>query len=338
MRRHLLRPFVFLILSAIALNAQATIYRYDYWWPLELQKYFEQVNQTEISTPQSSVNRRGEKVYKCGNLYAPALEKGEYVVNYALGYFDDSQGIDIIYDNKNYGISPSVDIAVFHVIRRYLLAPCVVGSPQRLCGFVETGVPSMGLIRLSKKITILDREIDFVVQLSQASASESFADNQGLLRERQSQLTAQSELNYFGGFNSADAVFYNGHSRNGGGPDFKPPVLKESDRKVDYDGYYRIRREGISRVIEALRSPPHSQQIVGFFSCYAQRHFHRDLTRQNPAQKLILSSDTIDYLDTLLASMGYLEGMMRGYCGQDLADVAKQGEKIKRGFMGFQLR
>lgn len=334
----LMRSSLILFSLLIAANAQATIYGYDYWWPLELQKYFEQVNRVEITGAQSSVNRRGEKVYKCGNLYAPALEKGEYVVNYALGYFDDSQGIDIIYGNKNYGISPSVDIAVFHVIRRYLLTPCVADSPQRLCGFAETGVPSMGLVRLSKKITILDREIDFVVQLSQASASESFIDNQGPLRERQSELTAQSELNYFGGFQTADAVFYNGHSRNGGGPDFKPPVLRSSDRKVDYDGHYRIRREGINRVLEALRAPPHSQQIVGFFSCYAQRHFHRDLTRHNPAQKLILSSDTIDYLDTLLASMGYLEGMMRGYCGQDLADVAKQGEKIKRGFTGFQLR
>lgn len=303
-----------------------------------MQKYFEQVNSVRIETPQSSVNRRGEKVYKCGQLYGPALEKNEYVVHYALGYFDDSQGIDIIYDNKNYGLSPSVDIAVFHVIRRYLKAPCAPNSQQRLCGFIETGVPSMGLVRLKKKIEILDRQIDFVVQLSQASASESLTDNQTALRTRQEQLTATSESNYFEGFKTADAVFYNGHSRDGGGPDFEPPVLRSSDRKVDYDGHYRVRREGITRLLEALQTPAHSQQIMGLFSCYAQRHFYRDLTRQNPGQKMILSSDTIDYLDTLLASMGYLEGLMHGYCGQDLADVAKQGDKIKRGFMGFQLR
>ncbi|MEQ1721834.1 MAG: hypothetical protein ABL930_01570 [Pseudobdellovibrio sp.] len=323
---------IFLVLQLGAFS-QAAIYNYDYWWPKELSTYFEKVNETRITTPQISGG-----VQKCMPVYKNALSKGVLDIHYALGYFDDSQAIDILYDNKNLGLSPSLDIAVFDVIRGFLKAPCAASSPQKLCGFEEQGEPNNGLVILTKKITLLEQSVTVRVSLSYASASENFVANKTTLNERQKFLTQQSEQNYFGAIGSAaDVVIYNGHSRNGGGPDFNPPLLKD-DLHVNYDGYYQVKKPGISRVLEMIKNGKNKDQVIGFFSCYSQRWFYDSIMKANPKQKVVFSADTIDYLDSLQASLGYVEGFMQGYCGQDLADIAKQSEKIKVGFQGFQIR
>jgi hypothetical protein len=266
------------------------------------------------------------------------LSKGVLDIHYALGYFDDSQAIDIIYDNKNFGLSPSLDIAVFDVIREFLKTPCEPQNPQKLCGFAEQGDPNNGLVILTKQITLLEQLVTVRISLSHASASENFIANKTILNERQKYLTQQSEQNYFGALGSAaDVVIYNGHSRNGGGPDFNPPLLKD-DLHVNYDGYYQVKKTGINRVLEMIKNGKNKDQVIGFFSCYSQRWFFDSIMKANPKQRVIFSADTIDYLDSLQASLGYVEGFMQGYCGQDLADIAKQSEKIKVGFQGFQIR
>ena len=107
---------------------------------------------------------------------------------------------------------------------------------------------------------------------------------------------------------------------------------------IDYNGYYEIQRPGIKRVLDLIKTGTNKESVLTFFSCYSKKHFLADLLQANPEQRLILSAETIDYHDSLKASMGYLEGFMRGACGQDLADIAKQGDKIKNGFIGIQLK
>lgn len=327
----------FLVLTA-GLCANAAIYNYDYWWPKELTTYFEKVNQTQITTPQTSVGAQGQTVQKCMPVFKNSLAKGVLDIHYALGYFDDSQAIDIIYDNKNFGLSPSLDIAVFDVIRVFLKTPCNPNSPQKLCGFTEQGNAASGLVILTKPVQLLGQTVDVRITLTYASASENFVANKTSLIERQKFLTQQSEQNYFAALGgTADVVFYNGHSRNGGGPDFNPPILKD-DLHVNYDGYYQVRKPGITRVLDMVKNGRNKDQVIGFFSCYSQRWFYDSIMKANPKQRVVFSADTIDYLDSLQASMGYLEGLIQGYCGQDLADISKQGEKIKIGFQGFQIR
>ncbi|AGH94613.1 hypothetical protein [Pseudobdellovibrio exovorus] len=316
----------------LSLSTQAAIYNYDYWWPLELTRYFQQVNRkTQMSPPAST-----GVAEKCGGIYTQAIAKGEMDVRYALGYFDDTQGKEVHFDGRNYGLSPSLDIAVFHVIRGFMKRPCV-NQGQQICEFAESGNPEQGLVVLSKTIFLDQRPVNVKMTLTHASASESFTANKGTLVTRQSQLTRQSEQNFFGALGRADIVFYNGHSRNGGGPDFNPPILNRQN-KTNYTGHYEVRRDGIKRFLDLMGQSRNPDQVVGFFSCYSRRHFHRDIMRVNPNQKVILSADEIDYLDSLLASMGYLEGFMQGRCGQDLADFAKQGAKIQNGFQGYNLR
>ena len=106
---------------------------------------------------------------------------------------------------------------------------------------------------------------------------------------------------------------------------------------MNYKGYYQVKRPGIIKTMNALSQNPNKGVIVGLFSCYSRMHFYNTFTQANPRQRLILSADTIDYFDTLKGSVGYLEGILRGSCGQELADTAKQEPKLQDGFQGYNL-
>ncbi len=330
------KTIIGLFIILITTHAKADeIYAYTVWGYEAIKKYVTEISTSPAVSAAPVVDANG--VNKCAPVFKNALNNGVFDIRYALGYFDDSQGIDIQWNNTSYGISPSLDIGIYKSIRHVLTEPCADSSQLDLCGFRESGDPESGKVILEKNINLLGKTVLARISLTQASASESFEANRGALQERQKFLTAQSEENYFGGIGVADVVIYNGHSRNGGGPDFNPPRLNSS-LHVDYDGYYKVKRPGISRVLDLIKKSPNKDTVMTFFSCYSKMHFYDALLKANPKQRLVLSAETIDYFDTLKASMGYLEGLLRGTCGQELADIAKQGEKIKAGFQGFQIR
>lgn len=309
-------------------TSRTGIYNYYYWYPTYLSDYLKEVVSAIEKHPV-------EKSNSCISQYQKVLSKKEFHLVYALGYFDDSNGIEMIHNNVNWGLSPSLDIEIFHIIRESLIQPCEENQKKLTCGFTQLGNPLEGQVELNKSIIFLGEPIKFRITLTYASASANYDQNLTDLRSRQRYLSWQSEQNYFENIGIADAVFYNGHSRDGGGPDFKPPILNSS-KKVNYDGYYRVMREGIKRVLQQMKKQSYKESYLGLFSCYSQRHFYKDLTKANPKQKLILSSDTIDYLDTLLASMGYVEALMHGKCGSGLEQIAQQGERLQKGFKAFR--
>ncbi len=321
-----------LFLSTANAGVNDDIYAYKFRGHEVIRNYAELID----ASPASNLPDK-EDLNKCQPMYKNAIQNKVLDIRYALGYFDDSRGFDILWNNKNWGYSPSLDIGIFESIRSVLTERCEKKSQLNLCGFGESGNPDLGKVILQKRIQLLGEDVLVRIALTHASASESFMENTNSLKERQDFLTKQSEESYFGGIGKADVVIYNGHSRNGGGPDFNPPVL-DSRLHTDYNGYYEIQRPGIKRVLELIKAGTNKESILTFFSCYSKKHFLTDLLQANPKQRLILSAETIDYHDSLKASMGYLEGFMRGACGQDLADIAKQGDKIKNGFVGYQLK
>ncbi|MGZ3796588.1 MAG: hypothetical protein ACXVB1_09490 [Pseudobdellovibrionaceae bacterium] len=320
--------WVFLALLVVSIaNASADdgTYGYAYWAPKIISNYLQKV---EAHSPAGNLAR-------CDHLYVKALNKSILDIRYALGYFDDSNGQEKKWNGIDFGLSPSLDIEVFHALRKALLTPCR-GPSLRLCGFSQSGDPQSGKVVLRKYLNLQGQRILVNLTLTQASASPYFLQNKGALASRQHFLTQQSEENFFGGLEIADVVFYNGHSRNGGGPDFAPPVL-DSHNRVNYKGYYQVKQSGILKTMAALKRNPNPEFLLGLFSCYSRKHFYNTFMRSNPHQHLVLSADTVDYFDSLKASIGYLEGVLRGVCGQELADTAKQEKKIKVGFQGYHI-
>lgn len=331
--------FVTILLAATNAYADfAGVYGYDYWIPIWIQEYVAELvkpSALELARQADPQLQASFNPQKCSPVFEKAFAKNQLDIRYALGYFDDSNGEEQIWDGKNFGMSPSLDIDVYEALHLAITRKCE-GSLV-FCGFKVSGERVQGKTVYTKKVNILGREIVARFELTQASASGSHQKNLNELKETQALLTKQSEESFFGGLAEADIVFYNGHSRNGGGPDFNPPVL-DSHFKPNYDGYYRVKKPGITRAISQIKKNPNQGLVYGSFSCYSHMHFYNMLIKANPKIRMVLSAETIDYRDTLVASIGYLEGLLQGRCGEDLAQYAKRDQHLYDGFKGFQIK
>ncbi len=314
---------LFVFLFALNGPASAAIFDYDIYLPQTIKAY--------IRDMQSGSRAEGSP--QCEPMYRPMLKDGILDIRYAFGYFDDSQGKQLRWNGINYGISPSMDIVAFESLRQVLASRCTYRN-MRLCEFQASGDQRMGKMIFEKEMEIQGEEVLVRITMTQGSVSESYSQNIGQQANKQRFFIDQSEENYFGGLEEADVVFYNGHSRDGGGPDFRPPILNKYN-KTDYKNYYQVEKPGIRKTLEAISRNPNPGFVVGLFSCYSRSHFYKDFMRQNPEQRLILSADTIDYFDSMIASIGYMEAILRGQCGQDMANTAKKGSKIKRGYQQY---
>jgi hypothetical protein len=273
---------------------------------------------------------------KCESMYKNPIKNGVMDIHYALGYFDISEAKDIIWGRKNFGISPSADLGLYEGLQNVFMAQCPRNSDRLLCGF-QLSKNEYGRSIFEKRIWLFAKIVTVRLTLTHASASGFYQDNKTVLKDKQAYLTAQSEKNFFDAIGISDVVIYNGHSRSGGGPDFNPPILNR-ELHTDYAGYYKVKRPGINHILEVLKKRPNNGSVLGLFSCTSRSHFYNLITKSNPNQRLILSSDLVDYNDSLRASIGYLEGLLQGYCGQPLADLAKQDDIVRSGFEGFKLK
>lgn len=89
------------------------------------------------------------------------------------------------------------------------------------------------------------------------------------------------------------AIAYVGHSRDGGGPDFAPPLLDPSGH-VHYSAYPR------AAAFQSLNQKKGAQiQFLGLYSCASRQHFAQLLQRALPQSKIDLSDDLIYWTDAL---------------------------------------
>lgn len=320
--------------SAIA-NANAeTVMGYEYWSPIRIREY---LNQAE-----NNVGRAFQADPACAAFHAPYVHDGVIDIRYALGYFDESTGKPVTYQNRDWGLSPSYDEGVWRGIREVLMERCP-NSQRRLCGFREISSEAErqneGQTELARDMEIHGKRVEVRIRLTYASASPSFERNKGELRDKQERFTRASEANFFGGLRHTDYAIYMGHSRNGGGPDFNPPRLNAA-MKTDYRGYYRKELPGISHLLSDLRASGNRDVTLGLFSCDSDLHFRKKLTAVNPEQRMMLTIGSVGkltYTDTLNLSMSYLEGLLRGSCGAQLEDFARATERDKSLFRSYNM-
>ena len=119
---------------------------------------------------------------------------------------------------------------------------------------------------------------------------------------------------------TADAVFYNGHSRAGGGPDFSSPQVIGPEQEVDY-GFYRREEPGFTRLVEDLRQRaaerPQAEAsreawTLGLFSCTSGPHFAKGVKAADPSALLVSSTRLLYFSDALTSTQRALNEWAKG--------------------------
>ncbi|MBC7396321.1 MAG: hypothetical protein H7333_02665 [Bdellovibrionales bacterium] len=134
--------------------------------------------------------------------------------------------------------------------------------------------------------------------------------------------SSEAERVFLEGLSHADAVFYNGHSRDGGGPDFEPPLCVESTQHVAY-AWYRSHRPGLKKMINALNAAPVKPNLIGLFSCSSSGHFAGSVLRASPSG-LIATSSLLYYSDALQGLVETLDGLLKQKCQADFHPLGTQ--------------
>jgi hypothetical protein len=130
--------------------------------------------------------------------------------------------------------------------------------------------------------------------------------------------TRYANLAFLQGLTNADAVFYNGHSRGGGGPDFTPPRM-DRDGGVDFS-WYRERQPGFDPIIATLEGAPSQLKLLGLFSCASTKLFLERIQKVKPDLGLITSSRLIYFSDALESSLEALSALLAMRCEGDFQE------------------
>ena len=124
------------------------------------------------------------------------------------------------------------------------------------------------------------------------------------------------------GLEKADAVFYDGHSRNGGGPDFESPRCGAS-LHVDY-AWYENNRPGLKRLRAALKKGKPGAQLIGLFSCVSDRHFADSIFKIRPQTAVMGTNALIYYADALEALSSALRNLLEMKCKSEFVPAGTQ--------------
>jgi hypothetical protein len=245
---------------------------------------------------------------KCEQRYGRILNDGLIDIRVAMGYLDWTTGSVVRSGSRNYGYSPSIDIGAY-----YALVDLITGSCRgnfQLCRFKQetSGNPYVFV----KNVNVQGRSVRARVEIQFASATEYLDNN--VNSSSQEQRTAYMQNYYDRALQDADAAFYFGHSRNGGGPDFAPPKFVAGTNKVNYAGYYKKYRPGFNKMLQSLSNPSRQADVIGMMSCDSRDHFMSKLRSTAPHSGVITSTAVLTVEEVYTAMIGGMDALVRGQC------------------------
>lgn len=249
-----------------------------------------------------------EQQTSCRKRYDGLVSDRSLDIKIALGYFDWTSGRIVKYKGGNYGFSPSIDLGAYKALTKLMLSPC--RNKAQFCGFRKDSEDDY---HFAKTVQIHGIPITAKIELHFSSATEFLNHNLGGYHKEQNIKTNFMNNFFENALRNADATFYFGHSRNGGGPDFSPPVFVRGKNKVNYNGYYEIKQPGFKKLLAAINGESRTK-ILGLMSCASKLHFFNKIKSVAPEMGVISSKEVITIDEVYTAMVGALDSLLRGQC------------------------
>lgn len=266
-----------------------------------------------------------EKRSLCQERYSGILDDGFLDIRIALGYFDWTTGRNVTYEGANYGLSPSLDIGGYSSLSSLLTRPCY--GQTSFCGFQQD---NKNIYIFHKDALIHGKTVKAKIEIHFSSATELLQQNLGTAQSDQTIRSRNAERFFLNSLKEADAAFYFGHSRNGGGPDFNPPIFTAGSNKVDYNGYYLKYRPGYKKMIEVLAENSRHASVIGIMSCASRPHFLSALRKIAPRSGIITSTSVLEINEVYTAMIGAVDALLRGQCQQSFYQSIRMTAKNQK--------
>lgn len=276
-------------------------------WEFPAQRYERVARQLQDLAPPvnaHSLYRRGDFNHSCVQGYRKLYAQPVVNVHIAFGY-------------KDWRPMPFVSDSLERAaLSAQLLKPCQ--GTLTACGFTLQaghGEQPGDIDTLTKTVTAPDgtaRLMRIFITHSSLSTDDNY-NKETPLQARQSKV---SRANFVNGLISGDVVFYLGHSRLGGGPDFDPPRLRR-DLQVDFAWYQRA-RPGEATMYWAIKQRPPMNvsglSLLGVLSCETGTHFLRELRGMESDLGVLYTKTDISLDDENDSLFGALNGLTGLWC------------------------
>lgn len=256
---------------------------------------------------------------QCVHRYSKILKDGVIDIRILLGYFDWTTGSEILKNGTNYGYSPSIDPGAFQALRKIITGRCP--GEAEFCGFEQV---AGNAYRFTKKVTVLGKPYQAKIDIYYASVSEYLSANLGRYSSEQKSRSQTALAQFKSALQNADAVFYFGHSRNGGGPDFNPPLFIKGTNKVNYSGYYKPHQPGFKALLSALENNSRQPSILGMMSCDSRDHFLPRVRKAAPQMGVVSSLNVLAVDGVYTAMIGATDAILRGQCARGFLASLRQ--------------
>lgn len=244
---------------------------------------------------------------KCIEKYSKLYSKPVVDMRIVLGYMDSQEG-------------KTDDILVREAITAQLMSKCPPKSENiYMCGFTKSDDDAD---KFSKEMIDMfgkKHTVNFTVANSSYSNSEKTNIVQ---RDRQRMQSEKAKSIFLDGLKNADVILYSGHSRDGGGPDFNPPVLTKGGH-VNYS-WYRRKKPGLREMLKALESRKKEKNenpgLVGLLSCFSSKHFKAAIDKTVPKTSLLMTKSYAYNVDDPFTLTGVFNGLLGQFCEPDFSN------------------
>lgn len=184
---------------------------------------------------------------------------------------------------------------------------------QSACGFESDEANSDFETEIYSKIIEAPDGYEKKIRIAVYSSSAGADDEDNQKNPFQKWKSQSTKLAFTEGLKKADVVFYNGHSRAGGGPDFGSPKLN-SNRHVDYQ-WYQNKQPGFQLMTNCLKNASASPlKMVGLFSCQSKQHFAKQLEKSKAGLEVISNETLLYFSDAINESLKALSEIMKLKC------------------------
>ena len=322
MRIFLVATFLFVMASSGNAWAQQRGYIYEKPFNTMGKSYVDLLSNKETDNLNSIPS---EKRNTCLQRYSSMLDDGVLDIRIALGYFDWTIGRPVTYEGTNVGLSPSLDIGGYSSLSSLLKKPCY--GQTSFCGFQQD---QNNIYLFYKDVSIHGRSIKVKLEMHFSSATELLNQNLGASSNDQKLRSQYAENFFLKSLREADAAFYFGHSRNGGGPDFLPPIFISGTNRVDYKGYYEKYRPGLNKMVAALSQSSRQASVIGMMSCASRPHFLSTIRKVAPHSGIITSTSVLEISEVYTALIGAVDGLLRGQCQQSFYQSIRMTAKNQK--------
>lgn len=215
----------------------------------------------------------------CREKYQDLTEGGKLETTYVHGYSDDGEG------------KTTYDLYYQNLLIKNLTTPCKIAG-QKNCGFRRSFDDAE---KFTKKIIgPSGNQINVYMIITHSSYTKDQSINN--TDPKQVYQSNHAKKIFANGIKKSQVVIYDGHSRNGGGPDFTPPVT-DSHGHTDYD-WYQSHRGNLQTMLNNLKEGERNPKLIGLFSCSSINHFYNSVKKAAPDSGFIGTNEALLFSDT----------------------------------------